>query len=87
MNSMRKDLALAVEQAHRLSAFGRLWPGWDISKTPLVLHGPDIAYVVGHPSPPSGYEPVESVAGRPVLVGPTLPEMAANTARPIAGVL
>jgi len=64
MKIMREDLASAVVEAHRLAASGCLWPGWDISGTPLVLHSPEVAYTVGHPSPPEGYEEMEPVAGR-----------------------
>ncbi len=86
-NRMREDLASAVEQAHMLASSAQLWPGWDISGTPLVLHSPEIAYIIGHPSPPEGYEETGAVADRTVFAGKRLPEMAANTARRIAGVL
>lgn len=85
MQRMREDLASAVEEVHRLAADGHLWPGWDISSTPLVFHSPEVAYVVGHPSPPEGYEEMESVAGRTVHSGRPIPEMVANTALTIAG--
>lgn len=84
---MREDLASAVEQAHMLASSIQLWPGWDPRETPLVLHNPEIAYVVGHPSPPEGYAELEPVACKPVFAGPRQPEMAANTARSIADVL
>lgn len=84
---MREDLASAVERAHTLASTIQLWPGWEPWETPLILHNPEIAYVVGHPSPPEGYAELEPVAGRPVFAGPRQPEMAANTARPIGGTL
>lgn len=84
---MRDDLAAAVMQAHRLASSRTLWPGWDFERTPLVLHSKGLSYVVGHPKPPEGYVELEPVAGRRVHTGPTLPEMAANTAREIEGTI
>lgn len=87
MKIMREHLASAVVEAHRLAASGCPWPGWDISGTPLVLHSPEVAYTVGHPSPPEGYEEMEPVAGRGMHGGPPLTEMVANTALTIAGTM
>lgn len=86
-SKMREDLACAVERAHTLASNIQLWPGWDPCKAPLILHSPEIAYVVGHPSPPKGYVELEPIAGRQVFAGPRQPEMAANTARSIGGAL
>ena len=78
---LREDLAAAVAEAHRLASTRTLWPQWDSTGTPLVLHSQELSYIVGHPTPPEGYVELEPVAGRHVHMGPTLPEMAANTAR------
>lgn len=82
---LREDLAKAIEEAHRLASTGTLWPGWDIAVTPVILHGREISYILGHPRPPEGYVEVAPVAGRRTYMGPTFPEMAANTVRVIAG--
>jgi hypothetical protein len=50
-----------------------------------VLHSPEVAYTIGHLSPPAGYRELDPLAGRSVHAGPRLPDMAANTARDIAG--
>ena len=84
---MREDLAQVVTEAHRLASARTLWPEWDFSKTPLVLHSREWSYIVGQPTPPEGYVELETVAGKRVFMGPTLPEMTANTAREIAGTL
>jgi len=84
---LREDLAAAVAEAHRLASTRTLWPQWDSTGTPLVLHSQELSYIVGHPTPPEGYVELEPVAGRHVHMGPTLPEMAANTAREIAGAI
>jgi hypothetical protein len=84
---MREDLAQAVMEAHRLASTRTLWPQWDFARTPLVLHSQEVSYIVGHPTPPKGYVELDPVAERRVHMGPTLPEMAANTAREIAGTI
>lgn len=51
-----------------------VWPGWDISATPFALHCPDgFCYLVNHPDPPEGFEPVgdeTSVRGATVFRAP-----------------
>lgn len=74
----------ALAQMRTLTLDKRLWPGWDPLQIPLVLHGGEVAFLIGHPSAPPGYEPAGEAHGRPVFAGRPLPEMAANTARVVA---
>lgn len=85
MPVLPEPVAAAVAEAMQISQQISLWPGWAPAQVPLVLHGPEVAYLIGHPSPPPGYGPAGSVAGRPVQTGPKLPVMAANTAAALHG--
>ncbi|MGE5675530.1 MAG: hypothetical protein ACM3XM_16910 [Mycobacterium leprae] len=71
----------------RLARAGELWPGFHPERVPLVLHGPESAYYVGHPSPPEKAEPLAPIAGRSLHKGPRTPDLMANTAQPVNGVL
>ncbi|HWI53028.1 MAG TPA: hypothetical protein VNT01_12890 [Symbiobacteriaceae bacterium] len=77
----------ALLEFHRIAAAVPLWPGFQPERTPLVLHGPEVAYLVGHPAPPDDYAQLEPVLGRTVHAGPRHPEMTANTSAEICGVL
>lgn len=80
-----EGIMTALQEAHRLSAGGALWPGFALATIPIVLYDRAEAVLVGHPAPPPGYRPAGEVAGRAVHRGSTLPEMAANTAAPVNG--
>jgi hypothetical protein len=71
----------------------QLWPGWDASKTPLLLYLPgEQDVLINHPDPPEGFVPytgpVEFPGGRIMVKnGPTLIEYdGQNTSRKINGV-
>jgi uncharacterized membrane protein (UPF0127 family) len=64
------DLARLEEAWRLVETHGpELWDGWGRERPPLLLQIGDADYLVGHPSPPDGFEPVagRAVAGRPVL--------------------
>lgn len=46
-----------------------VWDGWGEERPPFLLQVGDAGYLIGHPSPPGGFEPVAGleVAGAPVL--------------------
>ncbi|HWI63209.1 MAG TPA: hypothetical protein VNT75_15305 [Symbiobacteriaceae bacterium] len=77
----------ALQEFHRIAAEVPLWPGYRPETTPLVLHGPESAFLVGHPAPLPGYTALEPICGRTVHVGPRHPDMNANTAHAVGGVL
>lgn len=74
-----------VTLAHRLCGEGDLWPGFALPSIPILLYDASEAWLIGHPAPPEGYRPAGEVAGRPVHAGPVRPDMAGNTAMPVAG--
>jgi len=47
----------------------RVWSGWGEERVPLLLQVGDADYLIGHPSPPEGFDPVTNleVAGARVL--------------------
>lgn len=70
-----------------------VWPGWNASKTPLLIYLPDQQDVlINHPKPPEGFVPYEELAGFPgmpvaVKNGPTIIHVdGQNTSKDIAGV-
>lgn len=87
MSKLSDTIAHVILEVKRISENTCLWPGWDPMSTPMALYGTETAYLIGHPSPPENYEPLEPMAGRSVHKGPRMPEMAANTAWSIAGEL
>ncbi len=82
---LRHDAGTAVGAFYAMAGRGDLWPSFRPMEIPLLLHGAEGAFLVGHPAPPKGYRPVGEVAGRLVFGGERQPEMAANTAAVIEG--
>lgn len=80
-------ISQALTELGRIAAGKPLWPGFRPAETPLVLHGGNAAYLIGHPAPPAGFEPLEPMAGRTVHVGPLPTEVTGNTAMPIGGLM
>ncbi len=87
MAKLPDTIAQVILEIKRISENTYLWPGWNPMSTPMALYGTETAYLIGHPSPPANYEPLEPMAGRSVHKGPRIPEMVANTAWYVAGEL
>lgn len=87
MQQLPQKVIDALHEFHRIAAEVPLWPGYRPETTPLVLHGQEFAFLVGHPAPLAGYTELPPVCGRTVHVGPRQPDMSANTALVIGGVL
>lgn len=71
----------------------RIWPGWDATKTPLLIYLPGKQdLLINHPKPPAGFVPYEGPIRFPganmmIKNGPTLITMdGQNTSMEVAGV-
>src|SRR5215467_6269553 len=69
---------------------GKIWPGWGVEKTPLVVYEAGrVAYLVNHPSPPADFTRVE---GKFPLLGAVYtrvgrdPRFSANTSIDLGGI-
>ena len=60
MDARTEDALLRIEAVLEMTEFSKdLWPAWDISETPFVLHCPDsTCYLINHPRPPVYYHRV-----------------------------
>ena len=60
MDARTEDALLRIEAVLEMTEFSQdLWPAWDISETPFLLHGPDsTCYLINHPRPPVHYRRV-----------------------------
>ncbi len=60
MDARTEDALLRIEAVLEMTEFSKdLWPAWDISKTPFVLHSTDsTCYLINHPRPPVHYHRV-----------------------------
>ena len=60
MDARTEDALLKIEAILEMAEFSAdLWPAWDISETPFVLHCPDsICYLINHPRPPAHFQRV-----------------------------
>lgn len=81
----------AAAEALRLGLAGgdAIWPGFAVDRLPLaIFFRGSHSYLLQHPSPPEGFEPVD-VEGLDLDLyrGPHLPQMNANTAGAVAGVI
>lgn len=94
---LRIDPLLVAEAAEVWKLIGTpnnpVWPGWDASKTPLLIYLPGQQDVlINHPHPPAGFLPYKSLAEFPgswvaVKNGPTiLGSDGQNTSKEIDGV-
>ncbi len=64
-STLTTDALLRVQSVFELVGLtGGLWPGWDITRTPFALTCPDgYCYLVNHPRPPAGFEPLDTPPG------------------------
>jgi hypothetical protein len=63
------EFAEAAEAWRLLSSQGdQVWPGWGAARIPLLIRAGEFALLVGHPSPPQGFDlqPDVTVADQPV---------------------
>jgi hypothetical protein len=60
-----EEALLRLDAVLQLTDLSRdLWPSWDISDTPVLLHAADsVSYLVNHPDPPDGCESVPDARG------------------------
>ncbi|HMF07676.1 MAG TPA: hypothetical protein VKJ00_00995 [Thermoanaerobaculia bacterium] len=69
---------------------GKIWPGWGLEKTPVVLYEPGrVAYLVNHPSPPSDFVRLESkfpLLGAVYVHAGRDPRFLANTSVDLGGI-
>ena len=58
MDARTEDALLKMEAVLELAELSEnLWPAWDISETPFVLHCPDsTSYLINHPRPPAHFQ-------------------------------
>jgi hypothetical protein len=76
------DILHASEARDLLQQLGdHVWPGWGQTPPPFLLRKGDFDYLIGHPSPPKGFEPLPntSVQGQAVYR-----EQGHLTPRPVA---
>ena len=78
--------ALALSRA----AAGKIWPGWSLEKTPLLIYVPGrVAYLVNHPNPPSDFAVLEGKLPLPLPVFAKSgrdPRFNANTSVDLGGI-
>jgi hypothetical protein len=78
--------ALALSRA----AAGKIWPGWSLEKTPLLIYVPGrVAYLVNHPNPPPDFTVLEGKLPLPVPVfmkSGRDPRFNANTSVDLGGI-
>jgi len=63
------EFSEAVEAWHLLATQGdQVWPGWGTTRIPLLIRSREFDLLVGHPSPPEGFNalPDVTVADQPV---------------------
>lgn len=64
-----KELLAGLAEAYHLSREkgGKVWPGFDLHKRPLVLFDRNrIAFLINHPKPPTGFEKLSQTLPLPV---------------------
>lgn len=69
---------LALLKTVAQQAKQELWPNFEPLKTPLALFDGETTYLIGHPSPPSEFEPVADLSGLFTYEG-RHPNVIANT--------
>ncbi len=64
------ELAQIAEIRHVLTTYAAdVWPGWASDLPPLLFRKGDFDYLIGHPDPPTDFEPVPDLQlnGEPIL--------------------
>ncbi|MFW6078318.1 MAG: hypothetical protein ACODAE_01770 [Gemmatimonadota bacterium] len=67
-----------VDEADRIAAAERLWPGFDPTTTPVAIHAGERTLLFRHPSPPEGFEESDGHPGVRTYPG-RHPAVVANT--------